>query len=98
MARNDTIDLTPDTWVQLTNANVSNIRIQNRSEYNIELAATAGTTAPTSVTRDLQLAAGDTLAADLSLAELWPGVSGANRVWALAPNTGQVITVSVSHG
>jgi len=39
------------------------------------------------------LGGGNVLAADMTIAQLWPGVAGANRVWAFA-NTASVASVS----
>jgi len=39
------------------------------------------------------LGGGNVLAADMTIAQLWPGVAGANRVWAFA-NIASVASVS----
>ena len=58
------------------------------------LLATNGTTAPANTDGHIVLLRGQTLPADLTLAQLWPGVAGANHVWAC---TQAVITLQVSH-
>lgn len=94
MARNDTINLTANTWVQVTNSNVSALRVQNISGYSVYLKATAGAGAPADISGAVLLQPYATLAADLTLAQLWPGVTGANRVYAVSDAPA---TVSVSH-
>lgn len=95
MARNDTFGLPSGAWTQLTNANASAVRVQNRSGYSILISATHGTTAPTTVNGAIEVLPFQTLAADMTLAQLWPGVDpAANRLWAWSDNGA---TVSVSH-
>ena len=94
MARNDTIILPQGVWTQLTNANASALRVQNLGGYTLQLQATAGAVAPTSISGAVELRSGETLSADLTLAQLWPGVTGANRVYAISD---VVAPVSVSH-
>ena len=95
MARNDNVEIPPAVWTQLTNANASAIRVQQVSGTSMILAlqATNGSTAPTTQVGVIVLTAGNVLAADMTIAQLWPGVDGANRVWAFA-NTASVASVS----
>ena len=93
MARNNNVEIPPAVWTQLTNANASSIRVQSVSGSEMRLQATNGTTAPTTQVGTIALAGGAVLAADLTIAQLWPGVAGANRVWAFA-NTASVASVS----
>jgi len=94
MARNDDVTLVANIWTQLTNANAAAIRVANAGVSSVLLKATSGVAAPTNTTGSIVLNSGETLAADLTLAQLWPGVAGANRLWALS---GTNSTVSVSH-
>jgi hypothetical protein len=94
MARNEDIALQAGVWTQLTNANAASVRISLRTGQAVELQATNGTTPPATASGSVPLTPFGTLAADLTLADLWPGVSGANRLWALSP---VYQTVSVSH-
>ena len=94
MARNDNVTIPATTWTQLTNANATAIRVQSVSGTEIMLQATNGTTAPTTLLGVIVLPGGDVLAADLPIAQLWPGVTGANRVWAFSSPAS---VVSVSH-
>lgn len=91
---NSDVSVPANTWTQLTIDNVSAIRIHNRSLFSIELAATFGVTTPTTTSGGLPLEGGETLSADLTLAQLFPGVTGANRVWAFSPVP---VVLSVSH-
>jgi len=97
MARNDTITLTSGVWTQLTNANAAAVRVQNLVGYTIKLQATNGATAPTSIAGALELRPHGTLATDLTLAQLWPGVAGANRLWVLS-DIGANVSVSHADG
>jgi len=96
MAQNANVSLVGNVWTQLTNANAVAVRVQNQEKHTIRLQATNGTTPPSnSVTAgSIMLNGEETLAADLTLAQLWPGVTGANRLWALSFAD---IAVSVSH-
>ena len=97
MARNETLTLASDQWMQLTNGDVTALRVENQGTRHVYLQATAGGgTAPTSTSGALSLGPAGVVAADLTLAQLWPGVAGANRVWAYQAE-GIVVPVSVSH-
>jgi hypothetical protein len=93
MAQNTKIDVDADDWTQLTDANITEITFQNIGSAPIFVAGTNGTTPPSETTGFLyNPREGEVKRA---LADLFPGVSGVNRVWAIAdaPNTG----VFVSH-
>jgi hypothetical protein len=94
MARNDNVTIPALTWTQLTNASATAIRVQSVILSEIRLQATNGVTAPTTQVGVIVLAGGAVLAADLTIAQLWPGVTGANRVWAFALTA---TAASVSH-
>lgn len=94
MPQNTNIALTAGVWGQLTNADVTALRVQNLNGYEIKIKATVGAVAPTSDAGAIVLAAGQAIAADLTLAQLFPGVSGANRVYAFSDAPA---LVSVSH-
>lgn len=94
MARNANVTLPAGEWTQLTNANASALRVQNRGALSILLKATAGETAPTNDEGAVELLPIEILAADLTIAQLWPGVASATRVYAWSPIA---CTVSVSH-
>lgn len=91
---NSDVSVPANTWTQLTTDNVSAIRIYNRSLFSVNIAATFGVSTPTTTSGALELGGGETMAADLTLAQLFPGITGANRVWAFS--TAPVV-LSVSH-
>ena len=95
MARNETLSLAAGVWTQATNANAAAVRVHNYGDCGVvRMQATVGAVPPTVESGSLPLDTGETLAADLTLAQLWPGVSGANRLYLLAEKAGRV---SVSH-
>jgi hypothetical protein len=81
MARNETIDCPAGAPTLLTNGDVAALRVTNVGVAPAHLVATVGTTPPVSRGAFVPLAAGETLAADLALADLWPSLIGVNRVW-----------------
>ena len=95
MARNETIKLIEGQWVQLTNADVTKLRVQVWSQLPIKIMATVGAVAPTSDSGAIELTPGPIMPATYTLEEIWPGVVGAKRVYAFAPYDDA--TVSVSH-
>ena len=94
MAQNTTVTLTARTWTQVTNSDANAVRVANLGTEPIWVMATVGAVAPTSFAGGLPLLTGQVMAADLSLAQLFPGVAGANRVYVYSPYASQV---SVSH-
>lgn len=94
MPQNATVSVPAGAWTQLTNADVSAIRAQNLNGYPIKIMGTVGAVAPTTDAGAIVLAAGQAIAADLTLAQLFPGVTGANRVYAFSDAPA---LVSVSH-
>lgn len=94
MARNDNIVLPRGEWTELTNANTTAISVTNLGAHTFYLKATVGSVVPTNRDGSRPLRSGETLAADLTISQLWPGLAGANRVWGIA-DAG--CSVSVSH-
>lgn len=100
VARNTDITLTADTWVELTASDVTAVRIQNFSRFMVAVQATTGV-APSGATQAdkvkgaIRMLGNDGMAADLTLALTFGGVTGAVRVWAYC--VGQTVDVSVSH-
>lgn len=94
MPQNTNIALTAGVWGQLTNADVTALRVQNLNGYEIKIKATVGAVAPTDATGAITILPYGAIAADLTLAQLFPGVAGANRVYAFADIPA---IVSVSH-
>lgn len=82
MARNTTVACPAKAWTQLTNADVTTITFQNRSAHDVLIAATSGAVAPTSDTDGLLYKSGQG-EINVVVADLAPGVAGANRVYAM---------------
>ena len=95
MPQNTTLALPIATWTQLTDADISAIRVQIITGGPVQLMATVGAVPPGSAAGAITLSGTAILSANLLLAELWPGVAGANRVYAYTGSGGT--TVSLSH-
>jgi hypothetical protein len=95
MAQNTTVSFDiADGWTQLTDANITAITFQVRTGGTVLIQATSGATAPSADEGSLTYKTGQG-EANRSLADLFPGVSGANRVYAKA--AGSNASVFVSH-
>lgn len=93
MPQNTTINLTAGAWTQLTDADVSSITFQNKGGYYILVKATTDTTAPTSDAGSIRYNPGQG-ERNATMADLFPGISGADRLWAFCD---QSVPVFVSH-
>lgn len=93
MAQQITKTLAAATWTQLTDANITSITFQNISGNFVRIKATVGANAPSDLTGSLRYNPGQG-ERNTSLADLFPGVSGANRVYAYSQDGAQVV---VSH-
>lgn len=93
MPQNTTINLPAATWTQLTDANVTAITFQNAGQDVIRIMATVGAVAPSTLAGSLRYAPfmGER---NTALLDLFPGVTGANRVYAFAQTGGAAV---VSH-
>lgn len=94
MSQLDTIAVPPGVWTELTNANVSAIRIQNIGNHPVQIMATTGTSEPSNSVGAMTFGRDDILAANIDLADLFPSVTAGYRVWATAENS---TAVSISH-
>ena len=94
MAHLNTITCFGGVWTELTNTDVSAIRIQNQGGDLIRVKATTGAVAPEDTLGSIALGAGDIIAANMPLSDLFPSVAAGYRVWARAEVT---VGVSVSH-
>lgn len=93
MARQATVDVAKGTWTQLTAADVAAITFQNIGSSYVLISGTNGATAPGSTDGALRYNPGQG-EMNTSVADMFPGVSGVNRIWAYCVGTSQV---SVSH-
>lgn len=94
MPSNTTITLTASVWTQITAGDVTALRVQNQGGYEVRLKATVGAVPPTDSAGALILQPYAAISADYALSSIWPGVAGANRVYALCDAP---VSVSVSH-
>ena len=92
MPRQTTIALSPGVWTQLTDANASVVVVVNTTYEQLWIMATVGAVAPTTLNGayPYERLRGDRLV----LADMFPGVSGANRLYGFCLGAG---IVSVSH-
>jgi len=93
MAQNTTINIAAATWTQLTDANVTSITFQNISGHYVLVKGTVGAVAPTDLSGAVRYNPGQG-ERNVALTDLFPGVSGANRVYAWSQDGAQVV---VSH-
>lgn len=94
-ARNTNITADPGAAVAVSDGAILSVRVYL---YNgaVVLQATATNVAPTSQEGGLPISAGQTLAADLTLAEIFPGIGPeAMYLWCFA--IGKRAVMSVSH-
>lgn len=92
MPQNTTINVAANTWTQLTDANIATITFQNIADNHIRVKATVGASAPTNLTGAIRYNPGQG-ERNVALSDLFPGVSGANRVYAWS-ETGAAVVVS----
>lgn len=84
MAQNTTVSLAADTWTLLTDSNVSTATFQNNGLKHVLIKGVNGTTTPTDELGAIRYNPGQG-ERNASLADLFPGVSGANRLFAWTP-------------
>ncbi|WP_112312325.1 hypothetical protein [Pseudogemmobacter bohemicus] len=94
MPQHATLQIQPKTWTRVTSAAVTALRLQNRGLDPLEVQATAGTAGPASEVGAILLRYQDVILPDLTLAQLFPGVTGADHIWVRCSSGGEV---SVSH-
>lgn len=100
MARNDTITLLPRAWTQLTNSDTTAVSFQVLGTNPVLLAGTVGAVAPATAPGGAESARlfypGDHIPGTVFLADFWPGLVGANRLWAWVEGDGGRVAVSHS--
>lgn len=94
MPRNQTVTINARQWTELTGGDATAIRVQSLTGNTVKILATSGTTPPTDDGGAIELADQDVIGANYTLADLWPGVAGARRVWGWCQYRANV---SVSH-
>ena len=94
MPQMTTVAVPANTWTQITNANATSISFQNVSAgYTVFIKGTVGATPPSNFEGAIQYAPMQR-ETNIALSNLFPGVSGANRIYAWCSNEAQV---SVNH-
>jgi hypothetical protein len=93
MPQNTTIAVPRRTWTQLTDADISSITFQHLGTAFLLIKATTDTTAPTNTTGALRYEPGQG-ERNVALADLFPGLSARDRVWAYSEEAADVV---VSH-
>ncbi|PIE06591.1 MAG: hypothetical protein CSA74_11640 [Rhodobacterales bacterium] len=94
MPKNTTVSCPAGVPTRLTDDAVAAARVVGSQDFH--LCATTGPTPPASTDGSVMLLPWSVLAADLALADLFPGVGESVHLWAW-PKSGNV-DVSVSHG
>ncbi len=82
------------TWIRVTTASVTALRLQSNGPYDMLVQATADTTEPAGAGGALTLGRGKVILPDAPLASLFPGVAAAAHVWVWSAAPAEV---SVSH-
>ena len=93
MAQNTTTTIAAATWTQLTDADIARITFQNVGSNHVLIKATIGASTPTNATGAIRYNPGQG-ERNVLLADLFPGLTGANRVYAYSPDATQIV---VSH-
>lgn len=93
MPQNTTKSVAAATWTQLTDANITTITFQNISGNFVLIKGTVGAVAPTDLSGAIRYNPGQG-ERNVALSDLFPGVAGANRVYAYAVDGASVV---VSH-
>ena len=93
MPQNTTYDLAAKTWTMITDADVTEITFQNVSESDVWIKATTDTASPTTRVAAIKYppSMGER---KVAMADLFPGLTGADRVWAYCDAPASVM---VSH-
>ena len=84
------------SWTLLTDDNVTAVTFQNKGNYTVEVTATAGTTPPATNAAGIDYPYPMGERSIITLAETFPGISGASRLWARVMQ-GAAGAVFISH-
>lgn len=93
-ARNADVSVPRNTWTQLTDSDVTAITFLNTGARSVFIQATVGAVAPSTLSGALIYPPGFGEDSSKTLAQLFPGVSGATRVYAYSDSA---TIVKVSH-
>lgn len=90
MAQNTTVNIPANVWTQITDGNVSSITFQNIAGNFVRVKGTVGATAPTDLAGSIRYNPGQG-ERNVLLADLFPGISGVNRVYVFAADGAQMV-------
>jgi hypothetical protein len=90
MPQNTTIVIPSRAWTQISNADITAITFQNVGSNHILIVASVGVTTPTTTNGAIRYNPGQG-ERNASLADLFPGISGRNRVWCWAEDATPVM-------
>ena len=93
MPQHTTVHVPAGSWKELTSADITDITFQNTGSNYVLIQATVGSVEPTSKGGALRYNPGQG-ERKAAIADLFPGVAGANRVWAYAES---ISSVTASH-
>lgn len=94
MAANTDVTATKGGPTLLNATAVTALRVQNLGDQPVRLVATATTTPPTVFSGSIWLDSYEAIAADITLAEMFPGVASPAYLWAWPINNNAVVSVS----
>lgn len=97
MPQDTTITLAQRQWTQLTNADVAGLAFQHLGQNPVSIMATGGpqpANQPGTSNSARILRPGEHFPDTVLLADLWPGIASAVRLWAWAESAGEKIAVS----
>lgn len=95
MARHDIVDLTNDTWTELSNADISAatfMLVRDPRSDGAHIAVTADANAPVEGAAYMAITRTDR-AVNEALSDLFPGVANPVRLWARGKN----VSIAISH-
>lgn len=92
MARHETVLIKAKEWTEITLNNATSISFQNKSVGTSHVTPTVGSVAPTDKSGSTEVEKG--FGGSGSFADLWPGATGANRVFVWRDTAGLMM---VSH-
>ena len=90
MPQNTTVNIPANTWTQITDANVTALTFQNISGNFVRVKGTVGATAPSDLAGSLRYNPGQG-ERNVALTDLFPGISGVNRLYVFADSGAQVV-------
>lgn len=93
MAQNTTVALAADTWTQLTASDITALTFQNKSGAAILVVGAVDATPPNDEAGAIRYEPGEG-ERNAALTDLFPGISGANRVYAKSMSGAGSVMVS----